>query len=529
MKRRSMLMCLALALSIATAIGGTLAYLTDTETTTNVMTVGNVDIKMTEWQRKDQAQNVIEGNVVVFNNDDMELYPSVEVSDEFKYQDYELGPDNQDGLKLWTTEEVLGAVDKMVKVENVGSSSAYFRTLVAVEQLPDMERLHLNWNHKDYIVFRIDNVGGGVPLLFGHEGKTYEMYVAVYKKQLAPGETAPYSLLQVALDGKATNETLTGIEDGYTILVATQAVQTTNFEQLVDNDPGRINEEVLNRVFDLPHYNNPWADAKTDSVADFGTTASGEPANFGCGSESGEPIIVDGSSLVATTYQDLWISDDLTINGGTFVEGLRINVARDSEPLTVTIKGATIKAVSQEALKAAGYTDERIGNQSREAMCFDIEPNGVAVKLVIEDCVFDGESDGTKSRASLYQTNGQYKNAGRGIGLGEMAGNINGMVSATIKNNTFKNIRDHAIQMYGNTTAAAEAQMTVTIQNNRFLSWGKCLEKTGSAINGTKTAGMTLDISGNVYDAEEMTIADNIKLVNIDGYTPMDNEISAEK
>lgn len=50
MKKRSLLMILALALSLTLAIGGTLAYLQDTDADVNVMTLGSVYIVQNEQE-----------------------------------------------------------------------------------------------------------------------------------------------------------------------------------------------------------------------------------------------------------------------------------------------------------------------------------------------------------------------------------------------------------------------------------------------------------------------------------------------
>ena len=48
MKKKIMSLCLCLALA-ATAVGGTLAYFTDSEQATNTMVIGNVEINVDEY------------------------------------------------------------------------------------------------------------------------------------------------------------------------------------------------------------------------------------------------------------------------------------------------------------------------------------------------------------------------------------------------------------------------------------------------------------------------------------------------
>ena len=56
-KKKLVSLCLVLALAITAAIGGTMAYFTDTDEATNTFTVGNVDIDLTEpkWDESGSA------------------------------------------------------------------------------------------------------------------------------------------------------------------------------------------------------------------------------------------------------------------------------------------------------------------------------------------------------------------------------------------------------------------------------------------------------------------------------------------
>lgn len=49
--KRAIAFLLVVALTAAIAIGGTMAYLTDTDMDTNVMTLGNVKIDQLEYER----------------------------------------------------------------------------------------------------------------------------------------------------------------------------------------------------------------------------------------------------------------------------------------------------------------------------------------------------------------------------------------------------------------------------------------------------------------------------------------------
>ena len=67
-KRKIMLLAMALCMVAILAVGGTLAYFTDTDSADNVFTVGNVDIDLTEpnWETvgKDEAPEVYPGEAI---------------------------------------------------------------------------------------------------------------------------------------------------------------------------------------------------------------------------------------------------------------------------------------------------------------------------------------------------------------------------------------------------------------------------------------------------------------------------------
>ena len=58
MKKKILSLCLVLALGATAVIGGTLAYFTDTESKDNIVTVGNIDIDLTEpkWESEGKAE-----------------------------------------------------------------------------------------------------------------------------------------------------------------------------------------------------------------------------------------------------------------------------------------------------------------------------------------------------------------------------------------------------------------------------------------------------------------------------------------
>ena len=56
--KKVIIMCLAMVLVAALAIAGTIAYLTDTDSKTNVMTVGSVEIEQIEQEYNEAGELV---------------------------------------------------------------------------------------------------------------------------------------------------------------------------------------------------------------------------------------------------------------------------------------------------------------------------------------------------------------------------------------------------------------------------------------------------------------------------------------
>lgn len=75
MKRKTLAICLVVALAAIAIIGGTLAYFTDNDTATNKFTVGNVDIELTEPNWVDHGSAEAE---TVYPGEPLDKDPTVE-------------------------------------------------------------------------------------------------------------------------------------------------------------------------------------------------------------------------------------------------------------------------------------------------------------------------------------------------------------------------------------------------------------------------------------------------------------------
>jgi len=209
--KRTIALCLTLAICASLAIGGTMAYLSDSDSDVNVMTMGSVYIDQIESSRGEN------GELEPYRNPGA-MMPGV-------YD--ELDTDN-DGY--WTA-DVKGAIDKIVTVENTGRSSAYVRTLIAVPADTvegGEDTILLNFDENDEWELHGQEPQHQITL----NGMAYNVFVANYKTALAKDVTTAPSLLQVLMNKKATNDDVDQLTVNGTqteIYVLSQAVQVDGF------------------------------------------------------------------------------------------------------------------------------------------------------------------------------------------------------------------------------------------------------------------------------------------------------------
>jgi len=270
MNKRTLLMVVSIVASLALVATGTLAYLTDTDSDVNVMTLGNVDIEQHEMKRAEGvAYNATlkDGDLVPFE-DGIKLYPAYPTTDD-PVLAYEAMQDQDDGIKwgpyvhdsnawngLWSDENVVGAVDKMVFVENTGSSDAYVRTILAFEKPKgvtigygsEQADIVLNMNGNDR--FNNSNASDSLTPMceIDVDGVHYEVYEFCYSEIMKPGEWTRPSLLQVVMTHWADNDTMELLGETYEILALSQGVQVENLTELgaqgaLDAAFGTVNEE----------------------------------------------------------------------------------------------------------------------------------------------------------------------------------------------------------------------------------------------------------------------------------------------
>ena len=247
MKKRILSLALVVALVMVAVAGATMAYFTDTEQAVNIATIGNVSIKQHELQRVDDINYNNKGEIC--DGDELEvfeqgqaLYPAypenggasytakLNNADQFWWGDYVTGDVSGNGSSngLWG-DDLNGAMDKFVFVENDGASACYYRTWIALECPEGME--FSEGSDKDFMV----NINGNNRFTwseYGHaviDGTRYLIMCATYNIPLEPGTISRPSLLQVVMTHHVTNEKAALLNGTYEILVFSQAVQVENF------------------------------------------------------------------------------------------------------------------------------------------------------------------------------------------------------------------------------------------------------------------------------------------------------------
>jgi len=305
MKKSTLFMIVSVVLALTLSLGGTLAYLTDTDYDTNVMVLGNIDIEQHETDRT--GAEFKQGQML------LPMVGSAADKDDAGYP----APQNY--------------IDKIVTVENVGNYDAYVRTFIAIpvysydENLDNVNNASLNvlhWNGysdsddaREVATQYIKEDGTVVAGLENnwHWGKQdqsdwpgnadgwnnfkttigdqeYNVFVVTNLKKVAPGERTAPNMIGLYLDSKVDfngefytyeGKKIDNFDGVVEVLVATQAVQ----------------------------YDTGWADAFEALDTAFGAPSGGsetEPANHPWTTEKGQ------ETLPSNPSNDQELENDLT-------------------------------------------------------------------------------------------------------------------------------------------------------------------------------------------------------------------------
>ena len=210
-KKKIISLCLVVCL-LATAIGGTLAYFTDTDADKNVMTMGNVDIEQTEQER----------------SPDGVLQPYTQNHTLLPMGGYDWEEVNVNGDSISVLAD---ALDKIVTVKNNGNSDAYVRTIVALEAGKSEDEAKSMWYHNLAVTDNVDSgqvIGDDKNLYVQIGDSWFAIVVYTYCDAIAAGTESVPSLTGVGLYAETTKEDVANLEGDYEVLVVSQAVQASD-------------------------------------------------------------------------------------------------------------------------------------------------------------------------------------------------------------------------------------------------------------------------------------------------------------
>lgn len=215
MKKKLLAISMVAALGV-TAVGGTLAYFSDTDAQTNTFTTGNVAIDL--WEDFGDNEGI------------EELIPAV-------------GSAQKGTLK--------NGIEKEVYVTNTGSENAYVRVHIAIPSIldnaqPDFDAsknvLHFNYS-KESVADGKWNWSNSVDGTTGSDwnyytttidGVSYNVYVVTYETALEKDKKTVDAMSQVYLDSQTSNEDITRIKEtlgnNWYIYVAAEGTQAEGFD-----------------------------------------------------------------------------------------------------------------------------------------------------------------------------------------------------------------------------------------------------------------------------------------------------------
>ena len=200
-KRKIILLATALCMVAILAVGGTLAYFTDTDNADNVFTIGHVNIALNEQQRHVVNGQPAHGGALEPFVDNKPLFPIVGSAQ---------GEKDDFGLV-----KAANYVDKIITIKNLNDSQdAWVRVYLAVPSIldnvnPGLNVLHFNFGNNFatgiYSTADYANWGAETLLTTGYEidGVKYNIYFRDYNKIMPKNtETGSAAYVGFYLDSK---------------------------------------------------------------------------------------------------------------------------------------------------------------------------------------------------------------------------------------------------------------------------------------------------------------------------------------
>lgn len=222
MKKKIVSLALVVCLLAIAIVGGTMAYFSDTDEATNVMTVGGVTIRQDEWQRNE------EGTALEAYKDETNapLMPVVGTVANDTSKTFTV-PGLNDSFYMPTGKNVK---DKIVTVTNTGKSDAYVRTIILIESGTVNDKLSAQFSSAyENAAYGSHEIVADVAI----GNATYDAWVFTYNKVLAKDETAHPTMMAVWLKSNCTNEDVAGLADG-NVHCLSQGVQAAGFDTASD-------------------------------------------------------------------------------------------------------------------------------------------------------------------------------------------------------------------------------------------------------------------------------------------------------
>ena len=234
-KRKIVLLATALCMIAILAIGGTLAYFTDTDSETNTFTVGNVKIDLKE----------------IFDENNAVLRPGSQTTNKIEKKVWiaNTGSENAYVWYEWYIPSVLDSTDGSTGTNNIIHVNSYGYTWDKYREsfAQDTGALPLEktWDHDPEVELKS---GVGPEGFVGTEtidSVVYNKYVVLYHGKLAAGEETTPAMKQVYMDSKVdTNAqgqyTINGknidynFANGVNIIVRAYGIQADGFADVYE-------------------------------------------------------------------------------------------------------------------------------------------------------------------------------------------------------------------------------------------------------------------------------------------------------
>lgn len=397
------LSALSLASVAAISIAGTVAYLTNTDSDINVMTLGNVKIEQHEYERVTDAdgsfkiETIDEQNSYVLQDftQGKALVPTTDPTN------HGAGPwdgttvrmsqvDSYGGMQVFSNKN---AQDKFVTVENTGKTDAYVRTLVAIECGTTDGSLvgysyHTTWTQNEIGTIAVGGVNYYLVEYVYAGGKLSDGSYRHANGVLPAGDTTYPNLSQVYIQSSATNEDMVALDGNgngtLDVLVLSQAVQADGFDNA---------DAALNAAFgDIDTKNHPWTEG-TGIVVASPESGAVRPAGY---MPEGTNVVVDNvvvndNSDEATNLRALYTGDGKKVNGGltvtnSYLDGTyAMNVIGDGTGALIVENTALRGWVSYDGFTSASFTDCNFDINSNAEYYKTIRPYS---EIVLTNCDF---------------------------------------------------------------------------------------------------------------------------------------------